>query len=156
MKNKRQEKILEFVNAENIETQDVLLQKLRDSGFDVTQATVSRDIKQLRLIKVSTGEGGYKYALRDEGDPRQAAKFLNIMKETVVSIVPANNLIVIKTFTGMAQAACAAFDSMYASVILGSIAGDDTIFIALESSESASRLAGEINGRLSGKKSKRS
>ncbi len=152
MKNKRQEKILEFVNSENIDTQDVLLQKLRDCGFDVTQATISRDIKQLKLIKVSTGEGGYRYAPREEGDPRQTAKYLNIMKETVVSVNSANNFIVIKTYTGMAQAACAAFDAMYFSDILGSIAGDDTIFVALESSEGASRLANEVNFKLSGKR----
>ena len=152
MKNKRQEKILELISRENIDTQDLLLQKLREGGFDVTQATVSRDIKQLRLIKVSTGEGAYRYAPRDEGDPRQSAKYLNIMRETVTSVNSANNLIVIKTYTGMAQAACAAFDSMYSSQVLGSIAGDDTIFVAHESSEGAAKLANEVNRRIFDKK----
>ncbi len=148
MKNKRQEKILEFIKSEKIDTQDELLKRLKESGFDVTQATVSRDIKELKLVKVSTGEGGYKYAVRDQNDPKQTVKYLSIMKETVTSIKCADNLIVVKTYTGMAQAACAAIDAVYHTQILGSIAGDDTIFIALESSVTAHALANEINTRL--------
>ena len=152
MKNKRQEKILEFIKNENIDTQDGLLMRLKEHGFEVTQATVSRDIKELKLVKVATGEGGYKYAARDENDLKQTVKYLNIMKETVVSLKCANNIIVVKTYTGMAQAACAAIDAVYHSRILGSIAGDDTIFIALESSDLANGLVGEINSKIDSKK----
>ena len=148
MKNKRQEKILEFIKAENIDTQDGLLRKLKECGFKVTQATVSRDIKELKLIKVSTGDGGYKYAARDESDPKQSVKYLNIIRETIISLKCANNIIVVKTFTGMAQAACAAIDSLYHNRIIGSIAGDDTIFIALDNNEVARELVDEINSKL--------
>ena len=152
MKNRRQEKILELIRSENIDTQDLLLQKLKKAGFDVTQATVSRDIKSLKLIKVSTGEGGYKYAARSENDPKQTAKYMNIMKETITSLRCADNLIVVKTYAGMAQAACAAFDAVYHNRILGSIAGDDTIFIALEDKQSSAALVSEVMTCLESKK----
>ena len=155
MKNLRQEKIIEFINKYDIETQDALLEKLRDAGFDVTQATVSRDIKELKLIKIATGKGGYRYAERDDGTPNQEVKYLNIMKETIKSVKNANNLVVIKTYTGMAQAACAAVDSVYEKDILGSIAGDDTIIIVSPTNQHAAELVGLISDKLGNRKSKR-
>jgi len=149
MKNKRQEKIIELIGMYDIDTQDGLLQKLRDSGFTVTQATVSRDIKELKLIKVSTGNGGYRYASRDENLPGQDVKYLSILKETIKSVKSANNLVVIKTYTGMAQAACAAVDSVYEKEIVGSIAGDDTIIIVSQTNESASMLVSCIEEKIS-------
>lgn len=155
MKNLRQEKMIEFINKYDIETQDALLLKLREAGFDVTQATVSRDIKELKLVKVATGKGGYRYAERDEGSPNQEVKYLNIMKETIKSVKNANNLVVIKTFTGMAQAACAAVDSVYEKDVLGSIAGDDTIIIVSPSNDHAAELVGQITEKIGNKKSRK-
>ena len=152
MKNKRQEKIVSLITRYEIETQEELIGMLCKEGFQVTQATVSRDIKELKLIKVSTGDGGYKYAARDESDPKQSVKYLNIIRETIISLKCANNIIVVKTFTGMAQAACAAIDSLYHNRIIGSIAGDDTIFIALDNNEVARELVDEINSKLDNKR----
>lgn len=154
MKNSRHEKILELINQFDIDTQDALLQKLCDSGFKVTQATVSRDIKELKLIKVSAEKGGYRYASRDAGASGRDVKYLSIMKETIKSIKNANNLVVVKTYTGMAQAACAAVDSVYEKEIVGSIAGDDTIIIVASSNESAALLAADIEEKTNKVKGK--
>ena len=144
MKNSRHERILELINEYDIETQDSLLKRLRDDGYKVTQATVSRDIKELKLIKVTAEKGGYRYAARDENIRGQDIKYLSIMKETIKSVRYANNLVVIKTHTGMAQAACAAVDSVYEKEIIGSIAGDDTILIVAPTNESAAALTEDI------------
>lgn len=144
MKNKRQEAILEIISKYDIETQETLLDKLKSKGYDVTQATVSRDIRELELIKVSSKDGGYKYAAREKEDQRPNAKYMNIMRETVVSIDYANNLIVIKTFSGMAQAAAAAIDALFGDEILGTIAGDDTIFAAVHTMTSAQIIVRQI------------
>ena len=144
MKNKRQEKIIEIIESQIVETQEALQEKLRESGFDVTQATVSRDIKELRLTKVATRGNRYKYAVLDSDDPKQAAKFVFILKETVLSVQCAQNMLVIKTFSGMAQAAAAALDNLFGSDVIGTIAGDDTIFAVIASSEDALALQGKI------------
>ena len=148
MKNGRQEKILEYIKEYDIETQDGLLKKLKEDGFSVTQATVSRDIKELKLIKVSSGKGGYRYASREDAAPTQDVKYLSIMKETIKKVNCANNLVVIKTYTGMAQAACAAVDSVYEKDIVGSIAGDDTIIIVSQTADSAAELVTSIEEKV--------
>ncbi len=148
MKNKRQEKIIEIIESQSIETQEALQEKLRACGFDVTQATVSRDIKELRLTKVSTKGNRYKYAVLDSDDPRQTAQYVNIMKESVISVQCAQNMLVIKTFSGMAQAAAAAIDSLLCDEIIGSIAGDDTIFAVTDNPQRAERLKERILARL--------
>lgn len=137
MKTGRHDAILEIIATENIDTQEQLTEKLRERGFSVTQATVSRDIKQLRLVKRSTSGGSYKYAVQKSDDPQNNAKYKNIMRETVISIKPAGTLVVIKTYTGMANAAAAAIDAVAGSLVVGTIAGDDTIFVATESEETA-------------------
>lgn len=153
MKNKRQDKIIEIIESQVVETQEALQEKLRECGFDVTQATVSRDIKELRLTKVATRENRYKYAVLDSDDPKQAAKFVFIMKETILSVQTAQNMLVIKTFAGMAQAAAAALDNLYGTEVIGTIAGDDTIFAVTASGEDAITLQGQILTQLNLSKS---
>ena len=137
MKTGRHDAILEIIASENIDTQELLTKRLCERGFNVTQATVSRDIKQLRLVKRAVSGGSYKYVIQKSEDTQSSAKFKNIMRETVVSITPAGTLVVIRTYTGMANAAAAAIDAIAGSLVVGTIAGDDTIFVATESEEAA-------------------
>ena len=137
MKKQRQKKILELIARYNIDTQDGLIEKLRGEGFDVTQATASRDIRELKLVKVSVDGNVYKYAESPKDDIKISVKYRNILKETLVSIDYACNMIVLKTYSGMAQAAAAALDSMGWTEIIGSIAGDDTIMLVLRSADAS-------------------
>ncbi len=146
MKNVRQKMILSLISEYEITTQEELIEKLRQSGFNVTQATVSRDIKQLKLIKIAGDNETYKYAVSaNENTATVNAKYTNILIETVTDIDYAGHIIVVKTFNGMAMAAGAAFDAMKWDGILGCIAGDDTVFIAVRTDEHAK----EISSRLS-------
>ena len=145
MKNKRFSKILEIINANDIETQEELAERLKQSGIDVTQATVSRDIKELGLIKVSNDSGKYKYAFLGKNDGNTALKLMNILSEAVISIDYAINTIVIKTLSGMGQAAGAAIDSLGWNEIIGTVAGDDTIFAAVKSEDIAEQVVNKLN-----------
>ncbi|MBQ6235156.1 MAG: arginine repressor [Clostridia bacterium] len=131
MKPKRHAMILKLIAAENIETQEELATLLSAQGFSVTQATVSRDIKELRLIKVLTGEGKYKYATVEKAESDLQERFIRLFGNCVVSITSAGNLIVIKTMAGSAAVAAEAIDSMKWPEIAGSIAGDNTVFVAV-------------------------
>ncbi len=133
MKKSRHDRILEVIAAHDIETQDELLEKLRHDGFDVTQATISRDIKQLQLVKVAGHNGHYKYAQSQHSGTKTALKFKTILKETVIRVDYAENLVVLRTYAGMANAAAAAIDAMQESDVVGSVAGDDTILIVMRS-----------------------
>ena len=144
MKNRRHERILKLINEHSIETQEELLKYLRSSGFDVTQATVSRDIKELRLLKTMTHDGRYKYTVGVSNIVDIKNNFQSLFGNSVTSVDYAGNLVVIKTSTGMAQAVCVEFDTMKFDSILGSIAGDDTIFVACRSNEAAQSLAAEL------------
>ncbi len=145
MKNNRQKMILSLISENEITTQEELIEKLRESGFNVTQATVSRDIKQLKLIKIAGDNENYKYAVSSsESAVAINAKYTNILVETVTDIDYAGNIIVVKTFNGMAMAAGAAFDAMKWEGILGCIAGDDTVFIAVRSEEYAMLISRRI------------
>ena len=137
MKNSRHIKILEIITENVIETQDDLIEKLRESGFAVTQATISRDIKQLGLVKTATKSGGYQYTASKNEVSGNETKFKNIMKETVLSAQNAENIVVVKTYPGMANAAAAAMDALAGDEIVGSIAGDDTIFVVVRTDEDA-------------------
>lgn len=141
MKYKRQSKIMELINSFDIYTQDELADRLGTSGFAATQATISRDIKELKLLKVPAADGQYKYAPAGREEEKTDIKFLNILNETVIKISPAKNLLVIKTYSGMAQAAAAALDAMDFSEAVGTIAGDDTIFLACAGDENAEAVA---------------
>ena len=139
MKNGRQKQILTIVSEHDVETQEELIVRLKASGFKATQATVSRDIKELRLIKMATENGHYKYVQSVGEDGKSSAKFDNVLRETVISVRNAGPIVVVRTSAVLAMAAAAAVDAMQINCILGTIAGDDTIFIAV-SDEVASDL----------------
>ncbi len=144
MKQNRHAKIVEIISSMDIETQEQLTDVLKSEGFSVTQATVSRDIKDLKLVKVSARSGGYKYALSSSDGAPPAAKFHNIMKETITSVDHAENIVVVKTFPGMADAAAAAIDSLKTPGKVGSIAGDDTVILIMRTKNDAQSFASEF------------
>ena len=139
MKNVRQTAILSIIEQNDIETQEELASRLRDMGIVVTQATVSRDIKELRLLKVLSASGGYKYATADRAEHGLSDRFVRIFKDSVLSINYANNIIVIKTLSGSANVAAEAIDSMRVPQILGTMAGDNTILVIVKTEEEAVR-----------------
>ena len=140
MKPKRHAMILKLIAAENIETQEELASLLSAQGFNVTQATVSRDIKELRLIKVLTGDGHYKYATVEKAETDLQERFIRLFSNCVVSITSSGNLIVLKTMAGSAAVAAEAIDSLKWPEIAGSIAGDNTIFVAVREGKNVSDL----------------
>ena len=140
MKKDRLQKILEIIDIYRIETQDELIARLRDCGYEVTQATVSRDIKRLHLIKIQTDDGHSKYSLPRVNKFDINEKYRNILHQTISAVHCANNLVVVRTYSGMANAAGAAIDAMQSELLLGSIAGDDTIFIVAVSNQAASQF----------------
>jgi transcriptional regulator of arginine metabolism len=144
MKYSRHSKILEIIDKNIIETQEDLADKLKEIGMDVTQATVSRDIKELRLIKVMTEGGRYKYAPFHQGDNSISNKLLTIFTEAFVSSDYANNIVIVKTLSGMAQAAAATIDSLKWTEIIGTIAGDDTIMIVCRAEKIAEELVNKF------------
>ncbi len=131
MKSARHARILEIIENRVVETQDELAEHLRASGFTVTQATVSRDIKELRLIKTLSGDGIYAYAVAERVEARMQERYLKMFEQSVLSISPAGNIIVIKTLTGSANVAAEAIDSLHWPGLVGTIAGDNTIFVAV-------------------------
>lgn len=137
MKTRRHAKILELIKEFDIDTQEELLRYLRESGFDVTQATVSRDIKELRLVKTQSRTGNYKYSTGGETGNDMSSRFHSLFSDSVLSVEAAQNIVVIKSMTGMAQAVCAALDSAHPQSFVGTLAGDDTIFIVCKDTESA-------------------
>ena len=148
MKKRRQEAILEIIEKYDLSTQDELLQKLKDSGFDATQATVSRDIKELRLVKTMGANGQYKYAVTKTESDELLSKFRSIFAQSVVSADYAGNTIVIRCYTGMAQAACAAFDSMHWEGLVGTLAGDDTILLVFHDNANALDFCEQVKEML--------
>lgn len=148
MKERRHAKILELISKYNIDTQEGLLDHLRREGFDVTQATVSRDIKELRLVKSLSPDGKYKYSLEKENVKDASAKFYSIFSDSAISVAYAQNIVVIKCFTGMANAVCAALDTTGWKNIVGTVAGDDTIFVLLPDEISAADFAAELKKLL--------
>lgn len=140
MKKDRLQKILEIIDIYRIETQDELIARLHDCGYEVTQATVSRDIKRLHLIKIQSDDGHSKYSLPRVNKFDTNEKYRNILHQTISAVHCANNLVVVRTYSGMANAAGAAIDAMQSELLLGSIAGDDTIFIVAVSNQAASQF----------------
>ena len=150
MKTKRQAKILEIISTTNVETQEQLLNLLQEAGFTSTQATISRDIKELHIIKELTNLGTYRYTTAAREAPTTFSSRLNtIFRESVNSFDYAQNIIVMHTLPGLAGAAASALDSMKLSVILGTIAGDDTVFIVMRDNNAAAAFCGEIRSLLS-------
>lgn len=152
MKPIRQKEILALIREMPIGTQEELTDQLRARGFACTQATVSRDIRELKLIKVASEQGGHRYAVAGDGESRQKAKYANILLETVFHVQYAGNMVVVKTFEGMAMAACAAIDAMKWEGVLGTIAGDDTIFLVALNGEYADSISERIQTILKRRK----
>lgn len=148
MKYSRHSKIIEIIEAKDIETQDELAMELKLSGFQVTQATVSRDIKEMRLIKVLTKDGRYKYASIRDKEGVVNDRFLKIFRNSVTSIDFAGNIIVIKTLVGSASAAAVSIDAFNIKEIVGSIAGDDTIFLVVKETEKIDELINRFKDLL--------
>ncbi len=140
MKYSRHAKILEIIETHEIETQEELAELLKKTGFNVTQATVSRDIKELRLIKVLTKTGKYKYATIKQQDSMVSDRLIKIFKDTVLSIDYTGNFIVFNTLVGAANAAAASLDAMDTKDVVGTIAGDDTIFMLVRDKENVQEL----------------
>ena len=148
MKSVRHEMILEIIDTNNIETQEELADELKKRGVRVTQATVSRDIKELRLLKVLSENGSYKYATVERAEKGMNERFIRILTESIISIESANNLIVIKTITASASASAEAIDSMKWNEVLGTIAGDNTILIIAKSNECVDGLVNRFHALI--------
>ena len=149
MKSQRQSKILEIIAKRNIETQEQLLTALQQEGFGGTQATISRDIKELRIVKELTGLGTYRYTTSTNEVAGSFTSRLNtIFKECVVSYDYAQNIIVIHTLPGLAAAAGSAVDAMNLSAVLGTLAGDDTVMVVMRDNNAAAAFCGEIKGLM--------
>ncbi len=149
MKTGRQKKILELISEKSIETQEQLLKELHDCGYKSTQATVSRDIKELRIVKSLDGLGGYRYSPphKHEGD-RFDSRFRVIFRECVTSIDCAQNLVVIKTMPGLGAAAGANIDALHMPSVVGTLSGDDTTLVIMRDNESAMDFCDEIHRML--------
>ena len=144
MKTKRHSKILELISEKDIATQEDLLVYLRKSGFDVTQATVSRDIKELRLVKTMVSDGKYRYSPASGESNSDIGTKHAVFSQSAKSVDYANNMVVIKCFTGMANAACAVLDAMNHDGVVGTLAGDDTIFVLMRDEKTAVTLVENI------------
>ncbi|MBQ3499897.1 MAG: arginine repressor [Oscillospiraceae bacterium] len=144
MKTKRHSKILELISEKDIATQEDLLVYLRESGFDVTQATVSRDIKELRLVKTMVSDGKYRYSPASSDSNSDVSTKYAVFSQSAKSVDYANNMIVIKCYTGMASAACAVLDAMNHEGVVGTLAGDDTIFVLMRDEKMAVSLVDTV------------
>ena len=148
MKRARQAEILNIIQAVDVETQEQLLDELKARGFSATQATISRDIKELRLVKELSG-GGYRYASSErKGLADSDARLRNIFKEGVTSVDRAQNIVVVRTMPGLASAACSALDSMEIPGMVGSLAGDDTGILIMRDNDAAERFTQEVHKLL--------
>lgn len=141
MKTNRQEKILDLIQRYEIETQDELIRHLQENGFDVTQATISRDIREMKLTKIMTNHGSYRYILPAQPDGLQMAKYNRTVIESIRSVDHAGNILVIKTYPGLAQAVALGIDNMSIPKILGTVGGDDTVISVTKDAEYAKEAA---------------
>jgi len=148
MKKSRHQRIRELVEQFEIETQEELAERLKEDGYPVTQATVSRDIRELKLSKVPIGDGRQKYAILMQSDHYLNDKYIRVLKDGFVSMDMAQNILVVKTVSGMAMAVAAALDAMKLKEIVGSIAGDDTIMMAVRTVEDTEHVMEKIHNML--------
>jgi len=148
MKSRRHAALLEIIQEYDIDTQEELIEKLSEKGFSATQATISRDIKELKLVKTPIGNGKYKYTTGNKAGMDKLSNFNNLFKTAVISVDFAQNMIVLKTTSGMAQGVCAALDSIEWDGMLGTIAGDDTIFIVASSGSKAAALTSQLKKNM--------
>lgn len=150
MKKGRHQRIKELVEEFEIETQEELADRLRGEGYTVTQATVSRDIRELKLSKIPMGNGRQKYTILVQSEHYLSDKYIRVLKDGFVSMDMAQNILVVKTVSGMAMAVAAAIDAMKMKEIVGSIAGDDTIMMAVKTVEDTQRVMEKIHDVLEG------
>ena len=148
MKKNRQGRILQLIQEENIETQEELADRLSEEGFVVTQATVSRDIRELKIGKIPSGNGKQKYAVLTHDDAHLADKYIRVLRNGFISMDNAQNILVIKTVAGMAMAVAAAVDAMKLKEVVGSIAGDDTIMVAIRTTQETQIVMEKIREML--------
>lgn len=145
MKNARQQKILELIEKYDIDTQDTLIKKLSEEGYNVTQTTISRDIRQLNLVKGVTAKGSYKYIVPTAALKENSIPILNsAITDSVIKIEAAGNIVVVKTFPGMANALAVCIDSMHHDDIVGSVAGDDTVLLVVKDASVALEFEVEL------------
>lgn len=149
MKNIRQQKILELIENYDIDTQEAMIEKLREAGINATQTTISRDIRELKLIKGMTVKGGYKYILPGEKKENNVPVLNSALTDSVTRIEAAGNIVVIKTYPGMANALAVCVDSLEKPHIVGSVAGDDTILLVVRSDDVAREVAKELKEAFS-------
>ena len=150
MKRQRHEVVVDLINKYDIETQEELAAYLKEEGFEVTQATVSRDIRELKLSKIATGNGKQKYIILKNDDSHLGDKYIRVLRDGFVSMNMAQNILVIKTVQGMAMAVAAALDAMKFPEIVGCIEGDDTIMAAIKSTDETKVVIDKINEILEG------
>lgn len=148
MKKQRHEKIIELIGQYEIETQEELADRLRAAGYQVTQATVSRDIRELKLSKISGGNGRQKYIVFTQDETHLGDKYIRVLKEGYVSMELAQNLLVMKTVSGMAMAVAAAVDALNLDEIVGCIAGDNTIMMAMRNESAAAQVMDQLRGMI--------
>ena len=144
MKNERQRKILELISKYEIDTQGTLIERLAEIGYNVTQTTVSRDIKDLKLVKGTTGMGTYKYVAPEAEKEHERPVLNSAITDSVLSVEAAQNIVVIKSLAGMANAVAVCVDSLSIAHIVGSVAGDDTCLIVVKDSDVAKRIEEEL------------
>jgi transcriptional regulator of arginine metabolism len=144
MKRNRQEKMLELISRYEIDTQDELIARLRECGFDVTQATISRDIRELKIAKMMTGKGTYRYVLPKQNASGSGPKFSTALIDSIISVENACNIVVIKTYPGLANAVAGGIDALTIAEVLGCVAGDDTILVATRNEASAKTFSERI------------
>ena len=152
MKQGRQSLILDIIEKYDVETQDELSDILKKTGIEVTQATISRDIKELKLIKVQAENGAYKYAASGKEPLGKRDVFKRVFRDTVVSVEPAASMVVVRTMTGSANAAAEAIDELGLGDIVGTIAGDNTIFVAVIDESAQKRVVAELSKMMNSKK----
>lgn len=144
MKSKRQQKITDIIKSIGVETQDELISHLRNSGYDVTQATVSRDIREMRITKAQGADGRYTYVLPDEGKSDGNSVYGVTITHSLKSAMYAGNIVVLKTYPGLANAIAAGVDSQKSDEVLGCVAGDDTIIVVTKNEEAAKIFARQM------------
>ena len=150
MKVNRQKKILEIIHRFHVETQDDLIDRLMVEGFSVTQATISRDIRELQLTKVLTGKGTYRYVAPKKEDMAGGMKFNSALVDSITSVEHAQNIVVIKTFPGLANAVASGIDNLAISDVLGCVAGEDTILVATQNDHAAKIFSERIRVMMKG------
>lgn len=152
MKNKRHKKILELISAHSVDTQEELLRLLKEDGYEVTQATVSRDIKELRLVKTAEKDGKYRYSAAVKNQtPDMSSQFYTFFDKSVYDVDFCKNFVVVKCHTGMANAVCEMLDTMEVKGVVGTLSGDNTFFVMMREDHLAEKLAEELRKHMQGR-----